>query len=99
MNRILIADDHDALRSGLARGLSMAGHQVEEAANGNVAIERLHDGNFSVVLSDLKMIGSDGVYLTGTMSFVDEHGNAAEIEIATTMVIETSKARLTGTIG
>jgi Nif-specific regulatory protein len=61
MGRILIADDHDALRRGLARGLADAGHEVEEASNGNAAIERLHDGHFDVVLSDLKMGGSDGL--------------------------------------
>ena len=61
MGRILVADDHDALRRGLARGLSEAGHEVEEASNGNAAIERLHDGHFDVVLSDLKMGGSDGM--------------------------------------
>ncbi|MGE4055169.1 MAG: sigma-54-dependent transcriptional regulator [Vicinamibacterales bacterium] len=61
MGRILIADDHDALRRGLARGLADAGHEVEEASNGNAAIERLHDGHYDVVLSDLKMGGSDGL--------------------------------------
>ena len=52
MGRILVADDHDALRRGLARGLAEAGHDVEEASNGNAAIERLHEGYFDVVLSD-----------------------------------------------
>ena len=61
MGRILIADDHDALRRGLARALTTAGHEVEEAPNGNQAIERLHEGHFDVVLSDLKMGGSDGL--------------------------------------
>src|SRR5438128_1187051 len=61
MGRILIADDHDALRRGLVRGLTEAGHEVEEASNGNAAIERLTDGYFDVVLSDLKMGGSDGL--------------------------------------
>src|SRR4026208_2518447 len=61
MGRILVADDHDALRRGLARGLAEAGHDVEEASNGNAAIERLHDSYFDVVLSDLKMGGSDGM--------------------------------------
>ena len=61
MGRILIADDHDALRRGLARALTEAGHDTEEAPNGNAAIARLHDGFFDVVLSDLKMGGSDGL--------------------------------------
>ena len=38
-DRILIADDHDALRRGLARGLTEAGHEVEEASHGNAALE------------------------------------------------------------
>src|SRR5438105_5391937 len=46
MGRILIADDHDALRRGLVRGLTEAGHEVEEASNGNAAIERLTDSYF-----------------------------------------------------
>jgi DNA-binding NtrC family response regulator len=61
MGRILIADDHDALRRGLVRGLTEAGHEVEEASNGNAAIERLHESYFDIVLSDLKMGGSDGI--------------------------------------
>jgi two-component system, NtrC family, response regulator AtoC len=61
MGRILIADDHDALRRALARALTEAGHDVDEAPNGNFAIERLHEGPFDVVLSDLKMGGSDGL--------------------------------------
>ena len=61
MARILVADDHDALRRGLALSLTSAGHDVDEAANGNAALERLHDGYFDVVVSDLKMGGSDGL--------------------------------------
>src|ERR1041384_7266588 len=61
MGRILIADDHGAPRRGLVRGLTEAKHEVEEASNGNAAIERLHDSYFDVVLSDLKMGGSDGL--------------------------------------
>jgi two-component system, NtrC family, response regulator HydG len=61
MGRILIADDHDALRRGLARALREAGHDVEEAPNGNAAITLLHESHFDVVVSDLKMGGSDGL--------------------------------------
>src|SRR6266496_3586319 len=57
MGRILVADDHDSLR----RGLAEAGHDVEEAPNGNAAIEKLHDSFFDVVVSDLRMGGSTGL--------------------------------------
>ena len=43
------------------RALSDARHEVDEAPNGNVAIEKLHEGQYDVVLSDLKMGGSDGL--------------------------------------
>ena len=59
--RILVADDHDSLRRGITRALRETGHDVEEAANGNAAIERLHNGQFDVVVCDLKMGGSDGL--------------------------------------
>jgi two-component system, NtrC family, response regulator AtoC len=61
MGRILVADDHDSLRRGIVRALSDARHEVDEAPNGNVAIEKLHECQYDVVLSDLKMGGSDGM--------------------------------------
>jgi two-component system response regulator AtoC len=66
MGRILVADDHDSLRRGIARALSEAKHEVDEAPNGNVAIERLHEGQYDVILSDLKMGGSDGLEVLKT---------------------------------
>src|ERR1700747_2577541 len=61
MGKILIADDHDALRRGLVRGLTEAGHEVDEASNGNAAIERLHESYFDIVLGNLKMGRSNGL--------------------------------------
>jgi len=66
MGRILIADDHDSLRRGLAQALADAGHDVEEAPNGNAAIEKLHEGFFDVVVSDLRMGGSTGLEVLKT---------------------------------
>ena len=66
MGRILIADDHDSLRRGLAQSVAEAGHDVEEAPNGNAAIEKLHEGFFDVVVSDLKMGGSTGLEVLKT---------------------------------
>src|SRR5512132_3404754 len=66
MGRILIADDHDSLRRGLAQAIAEAGHEIEEAPNGNAAIEKLHEGFFDVVVSDLKMGGSTGLEVLKT---------------------------------
>ena len=77
MGRILVADDHDSLRRGLVQALVDAGHAVEEASNGNVALERLHGGSFDVVLTDLRMGGSDGLDVLRTAKAL--HPNAAVI--------------------
>ena len=66
MGRILIADDHESLRRGLAQALSEAAHDVEEAPNGNAAIERLHESAFVVIVSDLRMGGSTGLEVLKT---------------------------------
>ena len=77
MGRILIADDHDSLRRGLAQALREASHDVDEAPNGNAAIERLHEGFFDVVVSDLKMGGSTGLDVLKTAKTL--HPNCAVI--------------------
>ncbi len=61
MGRILVADDHDSLRRGIVRALSDARHEVDEAPNGNVAIEKLHEGQYDVVLSDIDMPRMNGL--------------------------------------
>ncbi|MPZ19089.1 MAG: response regulator [Luteitalea sp.] len=66
MGRILVADDHDSLRHGLGEALADAGHEVVEARNGNDALARLHERHFDVVVSDLKMGGSDGLEVLRT---------------------------------
>jgi Nif-specific regulatory protein len=77
MGRILIADDHETLRRGLAKALTEAGHEIEEAAHGNAAIERLHEGSFDVVVSDLRMGGSTGIEVLKSAKAL--HPNAAVI--------------------
>jgi two-component system response regulator AtoC len=73
MGRILIADDHDSLRRGLVRALSDAGHDVDEAASGNLAIEKLHESVFDVIVSDLKMGGSTGIDVLKTARLLQPH--------------------------
>jgi two-component system response regulator HydG len=73
MGRILVVDDHDSLRKGLVKALTNAGHDVEDASNGTVAIERLQDSQFDVVLTDLRMGGADGMDVLRTASKVQPH--------------------------
>jgi two-component system phosphate regulon sensor histidine kinase PhoR len=52
---ILVADDEEAIRTGIARVLKSEGHQVLTAANGQEALDRLASDHVDVVLCDLKM--------------------------------------------
>jgi two-component system cell cycle response regulator CpdR len=65
MARILIAEDEEALRALVARGLSMAGHEVLTAADGGEALDCLvrEDGRFDLLLTDIKMPVMDGIAL------------------------------------
>src|SRR5688500_17337806 len=88
MGRILIADDHDSLRRGLAQAVAEAGHDVEEAPNGNAAIEKLHEGFFDVVVSDLKMGGSTGLEVLKTAKSL--HPSSAVILMTAFGTIQTA---------
>ena len=64
MARILITEDEDSLRSFVARALRMDGHDTVEAADGAEGLEALADGNFDLLLSDIRMPVMDGIELT-----------------------------------
>jgi len=62
-HRILIADDDESARSGLADLLSSWGFEVEQAIDGKDALEKAPAFGPSVVIADLVMPALDGVAL------------------------------------
>jgi CheY-like chemotaxis protein len=61
MARILVCED-DAVYRELTGGILAArGHEVTFAEDGYIAIERLLDGKFDLVVTDLVMPGPDGL--------------------------------------
>jgi CheY-like chemotaxis protein len=62
---ILIAEDEEPLRDLVARALIEQGHRVMATADGTEALEALQssDGDFDVLLADIKMPGMDGIAL------------------------------------
>jgi len=58
--RVLIVDDEEDIRAMLADILVADGHSVEQAANGRQALDRLSEGRFDLVISDLIMPQLDG---------------------------------------
>ena len=59
--KILIVDDERAVRESLQRALELEGYEIELAADGREALERLGaDGHVDAVLLDVLMPGMDG---------------------------------------
>ncbi len=61
MAHVLVVDDQKSLRQTLAITLSRAGHAVDEAASGLEAVRRVDEALYDLVITDLKMEGTDGL--------------------------------------
>ncbi len=62
--RILVVDDCADSQILISRFLKMAGAQVSTAENGQIAIEKIHQNTFDLVLMDLQMPIKDGYEAT-----------------------------------
>jgi two-component system NtrC family sensor kinase len=64
---ILIIDDEPSIASGLKRLLSRDGYTVETVANGHLALTKLRERSYDLLLSDMRMPGIDGPSLYRTL--------------------------------
>ncbi|TDK34568.1 response regulator [Rhizobium deserti] len=64
MAKILITEDEDTLRMFVARALRLDGHETHEAGDGAEGLEKLSEGSFDLLLSDIRMPVMDGIELT-----------------------------------
>ena len=61
MEPILLVEDKPELRAMLRKALERAGYAVEEAPDGNAAIDKVRARRYLLVLTDLKLPGSSGL--------------------------------------
>jgi DNA-binding NtrC family response regulator len=61
--RILVVDDEEIIRESLSYILKKEGYYVEEAENGLAAFEKLQNGSFDLVISDIEMPRMKGTQL------------------------------------
>jgi DNA-binding response OmpR family regulator len=59
--KILIVDDEKNIRLTLSQALETLGMAVQTAVDGEEALQKLQDSDFSLVLLDLKLPGMDGL--------------------------------------
>lgn len=63
MQRLLIVDDEQSMRELLEHVLAREGYHVETAENGRVALERMKEYAFDLVISDIQMPDMTGIEL------------------------------------
>ncbi len=61
MARILVADDHDAVREGMVLSLTRLGHEVQGVRGGAEAVAAYRKRPADVVVTDLRMVPVDGI--------------------------------------
>ncbi|HEY4293489.1 response regulator [Luteibacter sp.] len=67
MAKILAVDDSASMRSMVAFTLRGAGHDVDEADNGQVALDTARGTKFDLVLADVNMPVMDGISMVREM--------------------------------
>ncbi len=59
--RILVADDDEAARGFVADMLTLEGYEVDTAADGREALEKVKRGGYALLVLDIKMPKLDGL--------------------------------------
>lgn len=71
MSLILVVDDNEAVREGVAAAIRKMGHHVEVAASGSAGLQLAKAKRFDFVITDLKMDQLDGVAVLREMAALD----------------------------
>jgi len=69
--RVLVVDDEESLVGALSEFLTMRGYEVETALNPRQALALIHEKTFSLVVTDLRLAGLNGVELLEHVLDVD----------------------------
>lgn len=66
MSKVLVVDDQRNMRTTLSLMLSEAGHEVDDAHDGDAACDKIAAESYDLVLTDLKMGSTDGIHVLRT---------------------------------
>jgi DNA-binding NtrC family response regulator len=69
-HNLLVVDDEEVIRQGMRRILEAEGYHVATSASGRIAIEKIQEQDFDVVVTDLKMPGMDGIEVLKTIKIL-----------------------------
>lgn len=82
---ILIVDDEEEVALEIADGLRSDGYLVEVVTSGRAALDRIElaPGRFSVVVTDIRMPGMDGVALARDILAMTDEARRPEVILVT----------------
>jgi DNA-binding NtrC family response regulator len=87
-SKIMIVDDDQTMKSSLLEWFESENYHVYGASSGEEAIEKIADGSFNIIITDLKMPGIDGLEL---LRYVKrEHHNIEVIIMTAYGTVETA---------
>jgi Nif-specific regulatory protein len=66
VKKILIVEDHDSLRKGIAEAFQRSGHRVTEAPDAETAIRLIGEEFFGMVITDVSLPGKSGLEVLKT---------------------------------
>ena len=69
--KILLVEDKDSLRLMLSTAIKKAGYQVDEAADGNVAAEKIRKQPYQLVITDLRLPTLSGLEILKIQKEID----------------------------
>ncbi len=68
--RILIVDDDEHVAAGIHRALALRGYEAHTVGTAEEALERLREGPWELVISDLRLPGMDGQHFLHAVATV-----------------------------
>lgn len=89
--RVLLAEDEKSLRDGIKLNLEMEGYEVEEAVNGNEALQKFENQRFNLVILDVMMPEVNGFEVCEKIRLSDN-----EIPILFLTAKDTGKDKVNG---
>jgi len=73
MSPVLVIDNHPAMRTEISQKLQSVGLQVESVSNGPEALDRFNCTKFSLVITEEKLVGIDGMDVLSSVKNISPH--------------------------